>query len=331
MGKKLSRNAPCPCGSGKEYKHCCIHKDFDWLEMEDGNIGRSIQVSEEVTDAFEVLRQAQIARYGREPERVFEGAPPLEHLEHWTVEAMKKAGVDPALIYAYEATNGLLLNDRNENKVPDIDIAVWETAINEHEAKTGQKATRRRLTDEDFAAIMKNGPQDRRNTKFVDRLPFPPPFAREEWSGWDMADVVEDAECLGYLERCLAEINRSGRAQTYLNMFRMMAHLGGPSDEATDYETALKESLEREFSVDKLSHALESLYLTCKPKSAMPCAAAAFEVLGFIGDFMNNYAEQSGIADELSEVLERINATALLAFIAAVNAELGIQPDIWKA
>jgi hypothetical protein len=21
--KKLSRNAPCPCGSGKKYKHCC--------------------------------------------------------------------------------------------------------------------------------------------------------------------------------------------------------------------------------------------------------------------------------------------------------------------
>ncbi|MBN2532015.1 MAG: zinc-dependent peptidase [Spirochaetales bacterium] len=24
--KKLSRNAPCPCGSGKKYKHCCLKK-----------------------------------------------------------------------------------------------------------------------------------------------------------------------------------------------------------------------------------------------------------------------------------------------------------------
>jgi hypothetical protein len=24
--KKLSRNAPCPCGSGKEYEHCCYGK-----------------------------------------------------------------------------------------------------------------------------------------------------------------------------------------------------------------------------------------------------------------------------------------------------------------
>src|SRR5262245_22025280 len=24
--QKLSRNAPCPCGSGKKYKHCCYGK-----------------------------------------------------------------------------------------------------------------------------------------------------------------------------------------------------------------------------------------------------------------------------------------------------------------
>ena len=26
-GKKVGRNEPCPCGSGKKYKHCCYHKD----------------------------------------------------------------------------------------------------------------------------------------------------------------------------------------------------------------------------------------------------------------------------------------------------------------
>jgi hypothetical protein len=28
--KKISRNDPCPCGSGKKFKHCCISKDIDW-------------------------------------------------------------------------------------------------------------------------------------------------------------------------------------------------------------------------------------------------------------------------------------------------------------
>ena len=27
--KKLARNAPCPCGSGKKYKHCCYGKEVE--------------------------------------------------------------------------------------------------------------------------------------------------------------------------------------------------------------------------------------------------------------------------------------------------------------
>jgi hypothetical protein len=27
--KKFSRNAPCPCGSGKKYKHCCYGKSVE--------------------------------------------------------------------------------------------------------------------------------------------------------------------------------------------------------------------------------------------------------------------------------------------------------------
>jgi hypothetical protein len=29
-GGKISRNDPCPCGSGKKFKHCCISKNIDW-------------------------------------------------------------------------------------------------------------------------------------------------------------------------------------------------------------------------------------------------------------------------------------------------------------
>ncbi len=32
--KKVSRNAPCLCGSGKKYKHCCYSKGFEWQEGE---------------------------------------------------------------------------------------------------------------------------------------------------------------------------------------------------------------------------------------------------------------------------------------------------------
>lgn len=30
--QKISRNDPCPCGSGKKFKHCCLGKDIDWSE-----------------------------------------------------------------------------------------------------------------------------------------------------------------------------------------------------------------------------------------------------------------------------------------------------------
>ena len=35
--KKVSRNAPCPCGSGKKYKHCCYGKGVeDYLGLGSG-------------------------------------------------------------------------------------------------------------------------------------------------------------------------------------------------------------------------------------------------------------------------------------------------------
>ena len=38
--KRISRNAPCPCGSGKKYKNCCYGKGFEWVEDEDGAVGK---------------------------------------------------------------------------------------------------------------------------------------------------------------------------------------------------------------------------------------------------------------------------------------------------
>ncbi len=331
MGKKLSRNAPCPCGSGKKYKHCCIRKDFDWVEMDDGSLGRQIPLSHDAAAALENIREIQRQQYGREPDRIFEGAPPLEHLEHWTVEAMKAAGIEPALIYAYEKTNGLLLSTRNQNKVPDNEIAEWDAAIDEYESKTGLKAARRRLEERDLESILANGPTEHAQPQFVSRLPFPPPFAKEEWGKRHMSDIIHDPEYFEYFQRCITEITRSGRSEVYLNMFLVMAHLGGPRRSQVDYHQALKEAQLRNFSVPELRQALESLALTCEPKGAMPNAAAAFEVLAFIDQLMRSYTEHVGAAEELSDVLQRINALSLLAFVAAVNAELGLQPDIWKA
>lgn len=158
MARKLSRNSPCPCGSGKKYKHCCINKEMEWVETDDGQIGRRIELSDEARDAIEDLRQAQLRAYGREPDRLFEGAPPLEIIEHMTVEAMKKAGVEPALIYAYEET-GMMVSEQNERRIPDVDLAEWDAAVTEYERKTATTASRRRLNESDLRGILANGPK----------------------------------------------------------------------------------------------------------------------------------------------------------------------------
>jgi hypothetical protein len=39
---KISRNDPCPCGSGKKFKHCCIGKDIDWDARQASGVRRPI-------------------------------------------------------------------------------------------------------------------------------------------------------------------------------------------------------------------------------------------------------------------------------------------------
>jgi hypothetical protein len=58
----------------------------------------------------------------------------LEHVEHEIVEAMKKAGIDPAIIYAYEKT-GRLVTTENQHLLPDTALEEWQAAIEEYQTK----------------------------------------------------------------------------------------------------------------------------------------------------------------------------------------------------
>ena len=135
--KRISRNAPCPCGSGKKYKNCCYGKGFDWVEDEGGTVGKSIPMTEEVTEILQQVRQAFIDKHGREPEPdelLFADLPHLEHLEAMIVEDMEKAGLDPAFIFAFEKT-GLLVSEENQHLIPEKDLEDWRAAIEEYQRK----------------------------------------------------------------------------------------------------------------------------------------------------------------------------------------------------
>ena len=137
--RKVSRNAPCPCGSGKKYKQCCIRKDFEWLEDDAGDVSRSIPISDDMLELLKKQRQSFIAEHGREPgpdDLVFPNMPHPEHAEHQMIEIMKKAGIDPAIIYATEQT-GRLVTEENQHLLSDMDLDEWNSAIEEYEAEHG--------------------------------------------------------------------------------------------------------------------------------------------------------------------------------------------------
>ena len=135
--RKLSRNSRCPCGSGKKYKHCCWGKDFAWTEDEEGNVIREVPLSAEAVALVEARRQQFRERFGRNPgpdELLFFEDPPLEQVEHHVVEAMKRAGIDPALIYAFEQT-GLLVSEENEALISEHDLRAWHEAVARYNAE----------------------------------------------------------------------------------------------------------------------------------------------------------------------------------------------------
>ncbi len=138
---KVPRNAPCPCGSGTKYKHCCLNKGFEWLVDDDGNLLKSVPVSDDVAEIIEEQRQKFIEKHGRDfgpNDELFFDMPPLEHVEHEIVQAMKQAGLDPAVIYAFEKT-GLLVTEQNEHLLSEKNLAEWEAAIDEYEARQGNE------------------------------------------------------------------------------------------------------------------------------------------------------------------------------------------------
>jgi hypothetical protein len=164
--KRISRNAPCPCGSGNKYKHCCYHKGFQWEEDEKRRVYKSMPMSAEMTEILEGQRQKFIDKYGREPgpdDRVFFDMPPLEHVEHEMVQAMKAAGLDPAFIYAYEKT-GLLVTEQNQHWISDQDLRQWQDAMEEYRARHGGSSEPVKYP---LGTVAFYGPDDKTTTKIA--------------------------------------------------------------------------------------------------------------------------------------------------------------------
>jgi hypothetical protein len=164
--KRISRNAPCPCGSGKKYKNCCYGKGFEWVEGEDGAVGRSVPITEELAEVLQQVRQAFIDKHGREPEPdelLLTDLPHLEHLEAMLAGEMEKAGLDPAFIHAFEMT-GLLVSEENRHLIPEKDLDQWEAAVEEYRRKNSEQQKPMKYP---FGTMAFYGPDDKTTTKIA--------------------------------------------------------------------------------------------------------------------------------------------------------------------
>lgn len=201
--KQVRRNAPCPCGSGKKYKQCCLRKDFEWIEDDDGSLFKAMPMSEEMAEVLEDQRQAFIAKHGREPgpdDLVFPDLPHPEHMEHQMIEIMKEAGVDPAIIYATERT-GRLVSEANIDLLSDVELDEWNAAIEEYQAKHGSRQSPEladrsytRLAEEKIKAAIQHPEQEVRLTAL---RYFADSFSRDESV---MPLVVQAVETYGIEE-----------------------------------------------------------------------------------------------------------------------------------
>lgn len=134
---KVGRNEPCPCGSGKKYKKCCNDKAFQYVTGADGEINRQIPLYDEARSIVAQRLQMFKEEFGREAgpdDRIFWEEP--EHAEHGIVEAMKKANINPAIIYAFQKT-GRLVSEDNLALIPERDLAEWNAATAEYEELYG--------------------------------------------------------------------------------------------------------------------------------------------------------------------------------------------------
>src|SRR5262245_23795867 len=100
-----------------------------------------VRMTPEIHDAFLQQREAFRVKFGRDPgasDPVFfdpDAAEPVPmsavKVVAETIEAMRKAGTPPQIIYAYKKTRGLLLMESMRDHWPPDRVKEWDDAINE--------------------------------------------------------------------------------------------------------------------------------------------------------------------------------------------------------
>jgi hypothetical protein len=176
-------------------------------------------------------REKFIEEFGHEPgpdDPVFFDMPHPEHLEAQMVEDMQKAGINPAIIYAFEQT-GLLVTELNQHLIPEHDLDQWNAAIFEFEAQQGRSPTK--LADGKpkypFGNVALYGPDDQVTTKIAAAV-IPREGAEPIIERWVGTDVMTNPKVQRELHDFFQKHNVQSVAMTDGN-------IGCPHEEGQDY------------------------------------------------------------------------------------------------
>lgn len=95
--KKIGRNDPCPCGSGKKYKQCCLDAVKDLADSLNKDALEAIAMNPNLTiDELNVILQHQTDKVNASPIDDFCGLSPLQ-MKNWlniTYERSDLSGID---------------------------------------------------------------------------------------------------------------------------------------------------------------------------------------------------------------------------------------------
>ena len=162
------RQAPCPCGSGKDYEACCARKKFRFEVDARGKITKSIPIhpklKPELEDAHEEFRKM----FGRKPgpnDPVFFQQHVMGEEDFWqqALTAARAAKVREELIFAWRRT-GFIVGRHSRNLMPDSEYEEWQDAVEEY------FSLKEEGHDPFFAFTYLTGPEYERYTQLVNLL-----------------------------------------------------------------------------------------------------------------------------------------------------------------
>jgi len=147
-------------------------KFLEWIEDDSGMDLKEIPIPGELKDFLRDWRENFTYEHEREPgpeDLVFPEFDDGEDFEEMMVKAMEEAGVDPAIIEAYEETGQLILPDDkdfldNEDLLDDEGPDAWLGAIRQYNAEGGGRDG---LPEFPIGTVARYGPDDRITTKLV--------------------------------------------------------------------------------------------------------------------------------------------------------------------